>query len=220
MHRRPLSRPLRLPLVAILIAASCTAWAQTPPAAPFDATAFKPTLRHAPAAGLRMGSLRIVFERTTLDEVRSAAGSSRVAHHGDAGDSVYWLCYTRQGPQAQRIWIVSSGEMGGPGHRVTGVSADLAPHGEATPDCPALPARLAPLSLDDRLWLGATPDQAAAALGTPSFTQDAWSSYDFQGKAPVGCPGSQGGADLSASLALHFRDGHADALRASRVTSC
>lgn len=214
-------RRLRPHLLGMLIAVTCAchAWAQTPPPnAPFDTATPPATLAHAPFAGLRMGRMRVDFEHTTLAEVRNAAGTGRVAQRGDAGAGSHWLCYTSQGRAgAQRIWIESGSEMGGPEGRITGISADLLQQGQASADCPHLPATLAPLALDTGLWLGATPDDVAGRIGEPSLRQGDWSSYDYQGKTPGQC---QGGADLTISLRLHFKNGHADALRAHRVTSC
>ena len=61
--------------------------------------------------GLTMGSLKIQYEETTLPEVLKAIKSGSIQHQGDAGGSVYWLCYTvlKDGYNA-RIWIEASAE--------------------------------------------------------------------------------------------------------------
>lgn len=176
-------------------------------------------MKSRPATGLNMGMFRVRFERTTLEDVRRAASIGEIAHRGDAGESTYWLCYTSAGKaQAERVWIVAHGEMGARAHHITNISAEVIPNGIATADCPALPNRLQPLSLDNRLWLGAPEGAALAKLGTPSYKKDAWQSYDFQGKVPGKCDG--GGFDLSAWLLLHFQNGRVNSLEAGQVTSC
>jgi hypothetical protein len=179
---------------------------------------WKATLERKPSAALHMGTLRIQLEQTTLDEVRRAASVGNIAHRGDAGDSVYWLCYTRPGPAPrQRIWIMSDGEMGGDRHYVTGISAQAIPDGRATADCPALPPHLQPLSLDNHIWLGASEEAASMRIGAPSFRSGPWRSYDFAGKVAGNCPG---GSDLTASLMLRVQHGRVKALSINQTTSC
>jgi hypothetical protein len=213
-------RRLRQFLLGILIIASINAFAETPPpAAPFNATNWKAAIKQRPSTGLRMGTLSVRFEKTTLDDVRRAASTGVIAHRGDAGESAYWLCYTNLGiTQVERIWVVADGEMGGPEHYITNISAELQPNGGATADCPALPNSLKPLSLDKHLWLGASKADATTKLGAPSFQKGAWRSYDFQGKVPGDCQG--GGFDRLASLLLHFQNGHVNSLQVGQVTSC
>lgn len=211
---------LRALLLGIVIGASHSSFAETPPpVAPFDAITWKATMKRKPSTGLKMGTFRVRFERTTLDDLRRAASVGEIAHRGDAGESAYWLCYTNLAPtQTERIWIVAHGEMGGPEHYVTNISAELVPNASATAECPALPNKLKPLSLDNRLWLGASEGAASAKLGAPSYQKGAWRSYDFQGKVQGKCEG--GGFDLLAWLLLHFQNGHVNSLQVGQVTSC
>ena len=207
-------------VVGILIAAFRNSFAETPPpTAPFDAITWKATMNRKPSTGINMGSFRIRFESTTLDDVRRASSVGEIAHRGDAGESAYWLCYTNLTPTlAERVWVISHGEMGGSEHYVTNVSAELLPNGSPTADCPALPDSLKPLSLDNRLWLGASASVANTKLGAPSHRKGAWRSYDFQGKVPGNCAG--GGFDLLAWLLLHFQNGRINSLQVGQVTSC
>jgi hypothetical protein len=214
-HRR-----LRQFVLGILIGAALNSFAQTPPpVAPLDAINWKATMKRIPSTGLQMGTLPVRFGKTTLDDVRRAASVGEIAHQGDAGESAYWLCYTSLGvTQAERIWVIAHGEMGGPEHYVTDISAELLPNGSATEDCPALPKNLKPLSLDNHLWIGASKGGATSKLGPPSFRKGAWRSYDFQAKVPGNCEG--GGFDLSAALLLHFQNGRVNLLHVGQVTSC
>lgn len=176
-------------------------------------------MKRSPTTGLQMGTLVVRFERTTLDDVRRAAGVGEIAHQGDAGESVYWLCYTNVGvARIERVWVMAHGEMGGPERYVTDVSAERLPSGSATDDCPALPENLKPLSLANRLWVGASQGRVTSTLGAPSFHKGAWRSYDFQAREPGNCEG--GDVDRSATLLLHFRNGRVNLLHAGQGTSC
>lgn len=206
-------------LLGALVSASPSSFAEiAPPSAPFDATTWKATMKRKPSTGLEMGAFRVRFEKTTLDEVRRAAAAGEIAHRGDAGESAYWLCYTTAGiTQNERVWLVSHGEMGGSVHYITNISAELVPNGITT-DCPALPNRLLPLSLDNGLWLGAPAGAVPAKLGAPSHKKGAWQSYGYQGKVPGKCEG--GRFDLLAWLLLHFQSSRINSIQAGQVTSC
>jgi hypothetical protein len=193
--------------------------ATPPPAAPPDAFDKPAPLKQRPSTGLKMGSFFIEFEKTTLDDVRHAASAGTIAHDGDAGESVYWLCYTNLSPaQVERVWVIADGEMGGNEHAVTGVVAQVIPNGAATGDCPALPDRLTALSLGDGMWLGASKGAVVSGLGAPPFEKNRWSSFNYEGKVAGHCPGNQ--LDLDARLQLHADNGRIDWLQAGQVTSC
>jgi hypothetical protein len=216
MHRRRISA---IP-IAIMIVASVQSFAGTfPPETPFDSMTWNATLKKKPATGINMGALRVQLERTTLDEVRRAASTGEIAHQGDAGESTYWLCYTKLSPTpVERIWIIAHGEMGGPEHVITNISAQLLPNGIAEPDCPALPSNLRPMSLDHHLWLRSPAIDVRKRLGAPSYQQGPWRSYDYQGKEPGNCEGE--GFDLMNRLLLRSEKGHVTSLQVGQVTSC
>ena len=44
-----------------------------------------------------LGKFRITFEKTTLSEVMLAVLGGTVLRKGDAGASLYWLCYSNPG---------------------------------------------------------------------------------------------------------------------------
>lgn len=210
----------RAVLLGTLISATLSSFAETPPPmAPFDAITWEATMKRKPSTGFKMGAFPVRFERTTLNDVRRAAPVGEIAHRGDAGESAYWLCYTSaRTTQTEIVWIVAHGEMGGSAHHITNISAELVPNGIATSDCPALPDRLKPMSLDNQLWLGAPEGAVLAKLGAPSYKKDGWQSFDFQGKVPGKCEG--GGFDRSAWLLLHFQNGRVNSLQVGQVTSC
>jgi hypothetical protein len=155
--------------LAFLATTCLEALAETPPPhAPFDAITWDATLKAEPSLGMRLGSFYLRLEKTTLDEVRRATSVGDIAHQGDAGESVYWLCYTNEDPRpAERIWIMAHGEMGGPEHFLTNISAQVLPNAKATTDCPALPPNLKPLSLDHGIWLQSLVSDIVKKLGQP-----------------------------------------------------
>ena len=116
-----------------------TAIAASPPQLPVQ-TMWAPSLSKQPSTGAMLGNFRITFEKTTLSEVMLAVPGGSVLHEGDAGGSVYWLCYSNPGVgYLDRIWIQSSGEMGGPDQVVTEITAERLHNTKPTADCPVLP---------------------------------------------------------------------------------
>lgn len=190
--------------------------ATPPPEIQFE-RAWNATVQSKPTSGLRMGTLRVTFEETTLDEVRNAASTGQIERKGDAGESIYWLCYTNLTKHGtERIWIVAHGEMGGPDHTIGRISAERTAGRVATKDCPALPTKMQPVSLDNEIWLN-TPEKTAKKLGKPSNETGAWRSYEHQGKVPGEC---KGGFDLMNWLQLMTNKGRIEVLHAGQVTSC
>jgi hypothetical protein len=212
------------PLTAVLLAVAMTsAVAATPPphGPVFDAMTWPATLKQASTKGVTLGELRVQFEETTLSQVERAASIGTVAHHGDAAESTYWICYTISGPgEAERIWIISNGEMGGREggeHAVTGIAVVRLKHKQPRADCPLLPGNLQPVALDDRIWLGASSAEVKSAFGVPSHVAGAWWEFDYQSKVPGNC---DGGYDLLNSLTIKLDEGHVNTIFADQVTSC
>lgn len=56
-----------------------------------------------PVQEIRLGRFVAIFEKTTLGEIRDALGVGTVKHTGDAGQSLYWLCYSLQGRKSDLI---------------------------------------------------------------------------------------------------------------------
>ncbi len=164
-----------------------------------------------------MGSFDVRWEESTLASVLSAAGIGEIQHEGDAGDSVYWLCYTIEGSKAQRIWVMAHGEMGGPEHAITNVTAELMKDARGSKDCPALPTKMQPVTLSQGLWLGVTENAALRVLGSPSHSEGPWRSFDHQSKVPGAC---QGGLDLSNWMLYKIRSGRVVTIMAGQTTSC
>src|SRR3954462_13249252 len=119
--------------------------AQTPPP-PVDENAFErvpPTVVRSLATRFSLGAFVGRFEETPLGAVCEAVGEGTIQHQGDAGGSIYWLCYRRA---QHRLWVMSSGEMGGPDHRVTEIVEELTEKDtDTSTDCAIIPEKFSPL---------------------------------------------------------------------------
>lgn len=205
-------------LPAMLVAVSLGAGANSaPPSAPFDAIGWKPTATTKPSLGIKMGTFEVKWEETTLASVLAAAGRGAIQHQGDAGESVYWLCYTVEGAHGHRLWVMAHGEMGGPEHAVTSITAEALKDAKGEKDCPILPVQLQPVVLSQGLWVGASEVNAQKILGQPSHTEGPWSSFDHWSKMPGTC---DGGFDLTNWLLYKVNKGRLVTVMAGQVTSC
>ena len=194
-----------------------SAFAGTPPPKdPLgDAISWPQISKRPPATDLVMGKLEVQLEITTLGDISAAAGRGAVSHQGDAGDSVYWLCYTLP---HQRVWILSNGEMGGPEHAVTEIDAEKINASASTKDCPDLPQSLEPISFHGGIWLGSDLTRVSRALGPPSYTKGQWQSFNYKGKVAGHC--APDGFDLMNWVLIKSESGRVVGIKAGQVTSC
>ena len=196
-------------LFAIPADACC---AQTPPP-PLDEHALErvpPTITKRLATRFSLGAFAGRFEQTPLGAIRKAVGEGTIQHRGDAGDSIYWLCYRRA---QHRLWVVSSGEMGGPDHRVTEIVAELTEKDtEASTGCTVIPDKFAPLVFDGKLHLGMSRSEVVTALGPPSKSEAAGMVYSHDGKLA-------NGFDETAWLILRFREDKLVSMRGGKTTT-
>jgi hypothetical protein len=211
---------MRITILIVSVVISGAAIAATPPPwLPPSAFSNNYTLQRKPVTHLKMGTLVVQLEETTLATVQKAIGHGTIEHQGDAGDSVYWLCYTiGDTKQNERIWVISHGEMGGSDHAVTGITAQFIAPTKAPDACPALPAAMRPLSFDSKVWLGQSETAALSALGKPSHTDNSWWSYAYRGLVPGKC--EPDGYDILNWLAFEIRQGRIVMIHAGQVTSC
>jgi hypothetical protein len=206
-------------LVAFIFICDKSIAKTSPPEFSIQVENWKATMKTMPSTGITMGSFRIQFEKTDLFEIRKALTIGDIAQKGDAGESVYWLCYTNKEPtRVERIWITASGEMGGSEHRVTGVIAELVEDEKISSDCPLLPNKFKPVLLSSHIWLDATANQVNRKFGIPSYKNRAWQIFNYQGKSPGACEG--GGFDVINSLSIQSDKGRVRFLRAGQITSC
>jgi hypothetical protein len=194
--------------------------ATPPPKSPLADSEFASPVnsKNKPSTGFQLGSLKVTFDEATLGNILAAAGVGEISHQGDAGGSTYWICYTvLDGNPNGRIWITSDGEMGGREHAVTGISAEVIGTTSATPDCPALPRNLKPVSVGPLSWFGSAAD-ANAALGVPSFQKGDWKVFNYEGKRAGKC--EPDGFDVLNWFMIRTAGGVIDSVQAGQVTSC
>jgi hypothetical protein len=186
--------------------------AQTPPP-PVDEHVFEgvpPTVVKRLATHFSLGTFAGRFEETRLDAVRKAAGDGTIQHQGDAGGSIYWLCYRRA---QHRLWVVSSGEMGGPDHRVTEIVEELTEKDAGVAaDCAIIPEKFSPVVFDSKMHLVMSRQQVITALGTPSKSEAAQIVYSHAGKLADGF-------DETAWLILRFREEKLVSMRGGKTTT-
>src|SRR6516165_2117879 len=145
-----------------------------------------------------------------LGAVREAVGEGTIQHQGDAGGSIYWLCYRRA---QHRLWVVSSGEMGGPDHLVTEIVEEHTEKDtETSTDCAIIPEKFAPLVFDGKLHLGMSRLEVVTALGPPSKSEAAQMVYSHDGKLADGF-------DETAWLILRFREEKLVSMRGGKTTT-
>jgi len=207
-----------LPLCLGLSVCSSAVADMPPPEVPF-ADSPPGTLKESPAAGIILGAIDVRFEKTRLADLANKLGRGVIAHQGDAGASIYWLCYDLDTPAgAQRLWVTSSGEMGGAEHLVTGISAETLASAENMEDCPRLPGQQNPHLIGSSLWLGSPVQSVAERLGSPSLHRGAWQAYGYEGKVRGKC--GPDGFDRTNWLYLRTETGAITRLVAGQVTSC
>lgn len=157
-------------LLAFAIPADvCFAKTPPPPVDEYPLERVPPTVVKRLATRFLLGAFAGHFEETPLGVVREAVGEGTIQHQGDAGGSIYWLCYRRA---QHRLWVVSSGEMGGSDHRVTEIVEELTEKNtETSTDCAIIPEMFAPLVFDGKLQLGMSRSEVVTALGPPSMSE-------------------------------------------------
>jgi hypothetical protein len=173
-----------------------------------------------PSSGMNMGNLKIKFEETNLAQVMRATGLGNIEQQGDAGEHVLWLCYTAvTDSKSLRLWIESSGEMGGPNNDITEIAVRLVPNGLVPSDCPVLPKRFAKLNFGRRPWLGASEEAVKRTFGVGLVQAGKQYFIGYDGK--VSDDGKcEGGYDLMNSMYFTFEAGIVVAIDAGEVTSC
>jgi hypothetical protein len=185
--------------------------AEPPPSDPFESVDWPASMPREPTKGVTLGTFRVEFEKTTLSEVQHAVKAGAIEQRGDAAEHILWLCYSIT--QSERIWIISSGEMGGREHAITEVAARRRNSENATSDCPSLPRGMRPASMDKRIWLGSTEAELDRTFGPPSQSRGAWRSYYFEIDVPRDCVEGN-------SLTIELEQGRVVALDAGQITSC
>lgn len=168
------------PAVIVALGLWTQSFAQMPPSElPRASVTSKIDVR--PTADLRLGDLRIEFEKTGLQTVGLAMHNLAIGHTLAKGDeSGYsWLCFTAvHDSHAERWWLMSDDEFGGaPDYAITGVYVErLKSSVSPTTSCPEPPPQFLPASLDQRLWVGSQAAEVSRALGS-KLPSTGWHRY-------------------------------------------
>lgn len=196
-----------------------------PPKYPGGDVAPLGTIIIKPVTVLRLGKFAVQLEITPLSDVQKTMKAGMIQHHGDASESLSWLCYTiQEGIERQRVWI-SSSEMGG-GKIVTGVTAEQINNASIHNEyCPLLPKKFRPIKLDHDIWIGTNIMDLERLLGKPLSVDGDVRIYDYVGKKK-GMYKDLGDNtekvvdyDEISSLVIRVRNGKVISLWASKVTS-
>jgi hypothetical protein len=108
---------------------------------------------------------------------------------------------------------VSSGEIGGPDHRVTEIVEELTEKDAgASTDCAIIPEKFSPVVFDSKLHLGMSRLEVITALGPPSKSEAAQIVYSHEGKLA-------NGFDETAWLILRFREDKLVSMRGGTTTT-
>ena len=170
-----------------------------------------PTLGTSPIRNIHLGKLSIELEHTTLHDIQESAGVGTIHRRGDAGGSESWVCFTIVSEAIpERVWL-ASGELGGLEHHIDSFYASVSLEPPSA-SCPALPARLHPVSLGDTVWLGAELRELKHLSFKPSGTMGDWQFFSYSGKV-------LNGFDRLAIFGVHVSRGRIDALYESQVTT-
>jgi hypothetical protein len=200
-------------LAIALLAAAADEASPAPPPAPWTVPSYRvANVSSDPVQPLRVGPLEIELESTTLKEIQSRVGRGTVAHSGDGGDSLHWLCFslTRDHMPTTIVWF-SSSEMGG-GDVVDAVTVIESPTKSARREkgCPSLPSEYRLARLENGLWLGSSERDVSTILGTPK-TQGDSRHYVFDGKS--------GKFEVSSRLSFKFVRGSVVGIQMTRTST-
>jgi hypothetical protein len=189
----------RIIIILITMLISFPAFAEessSPPKWPTE-VAFEPNTKRDPVGPFQLGHLKVVLEKTTLEEVKTIVGVGSIKRQGDASESIDWICYTATVPTLQRIWITSS-ELGG-GSVVDGISAvDIEPSKSTDESCPELPSKFQPAQLSNGIWINSSDKLIRKNLGNHKIVNSILKYIYF---------GKQGEFDVTGAIAIRMQHG-------------
>ncbi len=163
-----------------------------------------------------LGKVPAIFEKSRLADVAADVRGSKIKHRGDAGASLYWLCYRfKEGAATRQLYVTAHGEMGGPEHFVGG--AVLKEKISDETDCPRLPSKLLPVRSDIGLGLGSREQDFLLRLGKPDMRAGDRALWMFERETHLG--GSPETWTVLQTVEVEFRKGKAAILSLNQVTS-
>jgi hypothetical protein len=198
--------------------------AQQPPHELTDVPTVK-ELATKPSASLKIGTLEIKFEETTLQSIGLELHNVLIQHSqpkGDEHSGHSWLCFTVIGDShRERLWLMSDDEFGGGrDNAVTGIYAvQLVGSAAPTEKCPESPRQFGSLNFDNHLWLGASVRDVEAAFGSALPASDGWWRYSCVGKETDARQGKPVEFDVFSRFDIKLQHGIVTAIRASQISS-
>lgn len=152
----------------------------------------------------------ITLAKTTLNEVKAKFKSKEIYHQGDAGETLYALCFkTANGSTI----AFESGEMGGADHTIDAISINS----PSTPYrlnkiCEKSSAFKGKLTING-LSLGMSPDLIKTLKGKPTKSENDYLeySYNFQEKT------EKGTKDTTSDLKIEFKNSAASEIKVSKI---
>jgi hypothetical protein len=131
----------------------------TPPAWPSNPRGkANKTQRHSPS--ILIGPMTIVLGQTSFKDTIENIGATRISRHGDAADSLSWVCYTSKNAAAT-IWLTSS-ELGG-GEIIDGFI--IQKQSRPPSGCTEIPIKLAGITTSFGISLDSDAKQVKSQLG-------------------------------------------------------
>ena len=127
--------------------------------------------------GLRVGQVKITFEKTRWSDLQNQLGSLRLRQQGDGAEWEKWACLTvgHAGSQSQ-IWLDGS-EMAG-AKLIDGVTA-IAGTPWPLNECPQAHFGSGPIALDSGVWIGTSRASLLKRLGRPTAVHGTSITYDY-----------------------------------------
>lgn len=194
------------------VSATTVLW--TPPAIGWPQALPKPTVPKEMIGGLRLAGMPIILEETKLKDVQKRFGGF-LGNHGDAGDSLAWLCYFGGDASGDWIFWVTSGEMNG----LTWIDGfqwrRLSVHERPDHRCRSLPSGGGGIQLPIPLHLGNSEEEVRQILGHPTFSRG--DVHFFEHEHPVVL--KRENCTVSNYVAVVIHDGSAWEIESSEITS-
>jgi len=91
---------------------------------------------------------------------------------------------------------------------------------DASPDCPSLPKKFWPVSLNGELWLGRAETSIRSKFGAPSKTIENWEQFYYSGKTRGDGKCAPDGYDVINGFSIKIEGGVVRDVEATQVTSC
>ncbi len=184
-----------------------------------------------PAAQVMLGKFPVIFEKTSLSEIREKTNSSKIqVARGGVWDGELLLCYTMITDRGgERIWFTSDSVYGKAGGRedskVLGMIATTLTGAVSIPrDCPLLKVSLQPVVLNGGISLGMSRDDVMRRLSPKAKLDNGQIRFDYDEPLKANDPAMKPskatkGMRVGSALTVGFADDMLVTFSAQRITS-